>query len=408
MEKKRATTIGFAAIILWSTMVGLIRGVSEGLGAVGGAAMIYSLSGLLLIFTVGFPNLRQIPRRYLLAGSVLFVSYEICLALSLGYAASRQQAIEVGMVNYLWPSLTILFAILFNGQKSSWLVIPGLILALLGVGWVLGGEHGLQPDEIISNVISSPLSYLLAFVGAFIWAAYCTVTAKYARGKNAITLFVLLTALTLWLKFLASDQPPMLFSWPVVIKLMTVSVALGLAYAAWNVGILHGNVSLLAAASYFTPVLSSALAAILLSATLSWSFWQGAGMVCLGSLLVRHPPLAEIASGYRQRHAGDIAGLIAGEKQDRIRLFRQRAVPVQQTARHRLIDDLLIPRLFLLARLLFVTRRQARRRLGPARGHGVNPNTAAAVLHGNRPGQRVNAAFRRRVRHPIHSRRRHR
>ncbi|MBN0662149.1 EamA family transporter, partial [Pseudomonas aeruginosa] len=97
--------------------------------------------------------------------------------------------------------------------------------------------------------------YLLAFVGAFIWAAYCTVTAKYARGKNAITLFVLLTALTLWLKFLASDQPPMLFSWPVVIKLMTVSVALGLAYAAWNVGILHGNVSLLAAASYFTPVL---------------------------------------------------------------------------------------------------------------------------------------------------------
>ncbi len=217
MEKKRATTIGFAAIILWSTMVGLIRGVSEGLGAVGGAAMIYSLSGLLLIFTVGFPNLRQIPRRYLLAGSVLFVSYEICLALSLGYAASRQQAIEVGMVNYLWPSLTILFAILFNGQKSGWLVIPGLILALLGVGWVLGGEHGLQPDEIISNVISSPLSYLLAFVGAFIWAAYCTVTAKYARGKNAITLFVLLTALTLWLKFLASDQPPMLFSWPVVI-----------------------------------------------------------------------------------------------------------------------------------------------------------------------------------------------
>lgn len=82
MEKKKATTIGFAAIILWSTMVGLIRGVSEGLGPVGGAAMIYSLSGLLLIFTVGFPNLRQIPRRYLLAGSVLFVSYEICLALS--------------------------------------------------------------------------------------------------------------------------------------------------------------------------------------------------------------------------------------------------------------------------------------------------------------------------------------
>ncbi|VTM56382.1 drug/metabolite transporter permease [Klebsiella pneumoniae] len=247
--------------------------------------MIYSLSGLLLIFTIGFPNLRQIPRRYLLAAACCLSAMKSASRCRWAMPPAASRPLEVGMVNYLWPSLTILFAILFNGQKSSWLVIPGLILALLGVGWVLGGEHGLQPDEIISNVISSPLSYLLAFVGAFIWAAYCTVTAKYARGKNAITLFVLLTALTLWLKFLASDQPPMLFSWPVVIKLMTVSVALGLAYAAWNVGILHGNVSLLAAASYFTPVLSSALAAILLSATLSWSFWQGAGMVCLGSLL---------------------------------------------------------------------------------------------------------------------------
>ena len=56
-------------------MVGLIRGVSEGLGPVGGAAAIYSLSGLLLIFTVGFPRIRQIPKGYFLSGSLLFVSY---------------------------------------------------------------------------------------------------------------------------------------------------------------------------------------------------------------------------------------------------------------------------------------------------------------------------------------------
>lgn len=285
MDKKRATLIGLTAIILWSTMIGLIRGVSEGLGPVGGAAMIYTLSGVLLLFSVGFPNLRQIPRRYLFAGSVLFVSYEICLALSLGYAGTRQQAIEVGMVNYLWPSLTILFAILFNGQKTTWLIFPGLLLSLFGVTWVLGGEHGLDVAEIINNIVSSPLSYILAFIGAFIWAAYCTVTAKYARGKNGITLFVLLTALTLWLKFMLSEQPPMIFSWPVVIKMVMCALSLGFAYAAWNVGILHGNVSLLAAASYFTPVLSSALAAVLLSAALSWSFWQGAAMVCIGSLL---------------------------------------------------------------------------------------------------------------------------
>jgi Permeases of the drug/metabolite transporter (DMT) superfamily len=285
MNKQKATLIGMLAILLWSTMVGLIRGVSEGLGPVGGAAMIYTLSGLLLIVTVGFPDIRQFSRRYLLAGCFLFVSYEICLALSLGFAATRQQAIEVGMVNYLWPSLTILFAILFNGQKTNWMIIPGLGLSLLGVSWVLGGEQGLNIDEIISNIISNPLSYILAFVGAFIWAAYCTVTTKYAKGKNGITLFVLLTGATLWVKFLFGHQPEMVFSTPVVIKLVMCAVSLGFAYAAWNIGILHGNVSILATASYLTPVLSSALASVLLSAALSWSFWQGACMVCAGSLI---------------------------------------------------------------------------------------------------------------------------
>ncbi|WP_318365293.1 aromatic amino acid DMT transporter YddG [Enterobacter sp.] len=285
MTKKKATLIGLVAILLWSTMVGLIRGVSEGLGPVGGAAMIYTLSGILLIVTVGFPDIRKFPPRYLIAGSVLFVSYEMCLALSLGYATTRHQAIEVGMVNYLWPSLTILFAILFNGLKSMLWVIPGLLISVTGVSWVLGGDSGLNIADIRQNVISNPVSYLLAFCGAIIWAAYCTVTSKYAKGHNGITFFILLTALSLWLKYAFSDQPEMVFSWPVILKLFMVAFALGFGYAAWNTGILQGQVNVLAAASYFTPVLSSALAAVMLSAPLSFAFWQGALMVCGGSLL---------------------------------------------------------------------------------------------------------------------------
>ena len=116
-------------------MVGLIRSVSEGLGPVGGAAMIYTVSGLLCLVTVGFPDLRRFSGRYLLAGSILFVSYEMCPALSLGYAATRSQAIEVGMVNYLWPSLTIAFAILFNGQNPP---CGSSTASHLAVGGVLG------------------------------------------------------------------------------------------------------------------------------------------------------------------------------------------------------------------------------------------------------------------------------
>ncbi|MFZ1871711.1 MAG: EamA family transporter, partial [Chania sp.] len=102
----KATLFGLLAIVLWSSVVGLIRSVSEGLGPVGGAAMIYSVSTLFLLIVMGIPKLRDFPRSYLIIGSLLFVAYEICLSLSLGYASNRMQAIEVGMINYLWPCFT--------------------------------------------------------------------------------------------------------------------------------------------------------------------------------------------------------------------------------------------------------------------------------------------------------------
>jgi len=284
-NQRKATLIGLVAIVLWSSIVGLIRGVSESLGATGGAAMMYGVASVMLLFTVGFPRVREFPRRYLVWGSLLFVSYELCLALSIGYANSSRQAIEVGMVNYLWPAFTILAAILFNRQQANLLIVPGFLIAILGICWVLGGEQGLDLSGMTANIRDNPLSYGLAFAGAVIWAAYSTVTTRIAGGKNGVTLFFMLTALALWAKYLAIGGETMEFSYHALSYLVLAASAMGFGYAAWNVGILHGNVTVLAGASYFIPVLSAALAAVLLRTPLSLSFWQGAAMVCIGSIL---------------------------------------------------------------------------------------------------------------------------
>ncbi|ORM72767.1 aromatic amino acid transporter [Pantoea wallisii] len=285
MPQKKATLIGLIAILLWSAIVGLIKSVSEGFGPIAGAALIYSCSAALLLFTVGFPNLRRFPRSYLVIGSVLFVCYELCLSLSLGFTHNGRQAIEVGMVNYLWPSMTIVLAVVINRQRTSPLIIPGVILAIAGICRVLGGDRGFSFSEMAHNVMDNPLSYGLAFSGAIIWSVYCVVTKKIANGHNGITLFFILTALTLWVKFLVSPQPAFILSFQVWVCLALAAMAMGFGYAAWNVGILHGNVTVLAAASYFIPIISSILAAVILDSTLTISFWQGTAMVSLGSLV---------------------------------------------------------------------------------------------------------------------------
>lgn len=306
MTQKKATMIGLIAIMLWSAIVGLIKSVSEGFGPIGGAAMIYTSSAVLLLFTVGFPKIKKFPRNYLIIGSILFVCYELCLSLSLGFSDSGRQAIEVGMVNYLWPSMTILLSVIVNKQKTSLWIVPGIIIAIVGICRVLGGEQGFSIQDIVANLQSNPLSYGLAFCGAIIWAIYCVVTQKIAKGSNGITLFFILTALVLWVKYLFSPQPEFqLNSW-VWFSLFLSAIAMGFGYAAWNTGILHGNVTVLATASYFIPVISAMLAAVMLNSELTIYFWQGAAMVSLGSLLcwwaTRIKPTGVTAQNKRQSY----------------------------------------------------------------------------------------------------------
>jgi len=281
----KATMIGLVAVLLWSSIVGLIRSVSDHLGPTGGAAMMYSVASVFLLLSVGHVRLREFPRRYLVWGSLLFVTYELCLSLSIGYAHTARQAIEVGMVNYLWPTFTIVAAILFNRQKTNLLIVPGFLLSIVGICWVLGGEQGFDLAGMLDNVRDNPLSYGLAFAGALIWAGYCTVTARIAGGKNGVTLFFILVSVSLWIKYLLEGGGAMDFSVEAIVYLLLAAGAMGFGYGAWNVGILHGNVAVLAGASYFIPVFSAALSVLLLRAPLSLAFWQGAAMVSGGAIL---------------------------------------------------------------------------------------------------------------------------
>ena len=106
-----------------------------------------------------------------------------------------------------------------------------------------------------------------------------------AQGKNGVTLFFILVSITLWGKYTLEGSHTIILSVEAMVYLVLAAAAMGFGYAAWNVGILHGNVTVLAGASYFIPVLSAALSMLLLRTPLSLAFWQGTIMVCVGAIL---------------------------------------------------------------------------------------------------------------------------
>jgi len=286
-ETTKGTLVGLTAIVLWSAIVALIKEVSNSFGAIGGSALIYTVAFLFLILSVGWVPFKKFPKKYLVLGGLLMVSYEVCLALSIGYSQNAKQAIEIGMVNYLWPSFTMVATVVFHTKKANFLIIPGIICSLIGIMWVLGGNNGIDISQMVDNIKFNPLSYGLAFIGAILWSAYCVVTIKFAKGINGITLFFMLVAIVLWLKFFlqGNQLSDLSFNSKSIIYLVLAAISMGFGYAAWNIGIMKGNITVLTGASYFIPVLSSALSSIILATTLGLSFWQGALLVCIGSVL---------------------------------------------------------------------------------------------------------------------------
>ena len=147
------------------------------------------------------------------------------------------------------------------------------------------GESDWTPELLWNNVLANPLAYSLAFSAALTWALYCNITKRYGQGKSGVSLFFLITALILWTQYSFSGESAISLTLPSSLQLIFMGASTALAYSAWNAGIQHGNLTLLATASYFTPVLSTLLAALWLNITPAMSFWQGVAMVTAGSLL---------------------------------------------------------------------------------------------------------------------------
>lgn len=280
-----ASLCGAGAIVLWSLVVGLMRDVSEHFTPLAGGALVETIGGAFLVLLAGLPRFSRDSAWVLLVGGALFMGCEAGLALALGLAVDRTQAMEVGVVNYLWPSLTVLVAVPINHEKLRPLIIPAIATAVAGLFLVLG-EGRISARGFAGHVVSHPLCYAIALFDAVSWALYCAFMRRYGREQRNVTgLFFLCTACVLWGLYAFLPGPCMRFSLADLPLLLCAAISLSAGYALWNIGILRGNARLLVALSYFTPVLSSVFSALWLHVSVGAAFWEGVALLALGSLL---------------------------------------------------------------------------------------------------------------------------
>lgn len=283
------TLYGILAILLWSTTIAFSRSVIEALGTLTATFWIYTLAGLagFAVLALKPGRLRamvKLPRLYLFGCGALFVIYTAALEIAVGLAASREQVLAVGLLNYLWPGFSLLFSVPILKQRASPLLAVGVIIALVGV-W-LATTGGVNP-LLLLNDPRALVPYCLALLAAVCWGLYTNLSRRWAADDDggAVPLFLLASGLAVgaalyWFPETSRWSPSTVF------ELVYMALLPGmLAYVLWDIAVRKGNIILVASLSYLTPLLSTLFSALLLAVRPSGGVWIGAVLLIAGAWL---------------------------------------------------------------------------------------------------------------------------
>jgi drug/metabolite transporter (DMT)-like permease len=253
MTSRTATLIGLNAILMWSLLAALTVATGK-IPAFQLAAMTFAIGALVIgpLTWIWRPEairaLRQPPLAWIVGVGGLF-GYHVLYFLALRFAPPA----EAGLLNYLWPLLIVVFSSLLPGERLAPHHIFGALLGLAGTVLLFAGNGtGVFAPGQFPGLIA-------AFVAAFVWAAYSVMSRKLKSvPTDAVAGFCAATALlaalvhgivevTVW--------PDGLAQWLAITALGVGPV--GAAFYAWDIGMKRGDIRVLGAASYATPLLST-------------------------------------------------------------------------------------------------------------------------------------------------------
>jgi len=252
MTTRTATLVGLTAILMWS-LLSVMTVATGRVPAFQLAAMTFAIAAAVafasfLFRPAAFGALKQPLVAWVVGVGGLF-GYHALYFLALRYAPPA----EAGLLNYLWPLLIVLFSSALPGERLAAHHVIGAVLGLVGTVLLFAGNTGSFAREQIPG-------FAAAIVAAFIWASYSVMSRRLkAVPTDAVAGFCLATAA------LAAAVHTMVETtvWPET-SLQWLAVAglgigpVGAAFFAWDIGMKRGDIRVLGAASYATPLLSTA------------------------------------------------------------------------------------------------------------------------------------------------------
>jgi drug/metabolite transporter (DMT)-like permease len=280
-EMKKATVIGYIALLFWITSPALAYNVKslptfEILSFALGISFVLTL--IRLLYTQQWHILKQPIILWVIGFTGIYANDALYIS-AFKYAPPDQTE----LIDMLWPILVLLFSALLPKENFS------LKHTLAGILGFTGAFIFLTKGQGFSGFHTTYLyGYMLAFSSAVIWSLY-TVIGRY-YGNTPPELIGLFCGCGMCLSLIThfsteSTVIPTTFQW-MILLIMGITTQ-GAAYFFWNYGIKKGNFRLLSLLSYGNLILSMLFLILLGYAELTTYLIVACLFVTFGAVMCR-------------------------------------------------------------------------------------------------------------------------
>ena len=231
------------------------------------------------------------PRAVLVAlfGVYGIWGYHTLLVLAFAHAPP----VEANILNYTWTLWIVVLGSFQPGHRLTPAIVLAGLAGFAGVVLVIGGESLLGGTlEFASAVPGGPggssawAGFAMALAAAWVWSSFTVYLRRVVPpGSRPMALFCALAAVAALMFLLARGAPLALplEQAPVVIYLGLVP--LGLSFVLWEAAARHAQLQVLGLMSFFTPLLSTWLLALVTGRTVGPALYAGLACILAGAAL---------------------------------------------------------------------------------------------------------------------------
>lgn len=294
-DKTKYTLIGVITLLLWASNLPFMKRCSEDLGPFTTGFIQFFPGGLIGLIvnkfllkqsikdSSFFKNKEFYYRILLLLGNIVFLFSAL-------HIVERKNLPLITLINYLWPTTTMLLSVIILKQKCNKALLTfGSILVIIGLGIDILGTH-------IFEIINSPQSIktiigsIFALIGGSLWALYAVMNRKWGAlaGESAAIPFIMLASSISLIPLILIFEKAPIISNEIIFPSLYLMISPYIANLCWDLGTRKGNIAVLSLLADALPWASLTVASLYLGITIGIETWISAVIIVVGALISRY------------------------------------------------------------------------------------------------------------------------